>query len=379
MGVFAGIAWINGFTMIGHEVSDQLRGRVFAFVMSSVRIVLLGTIAAGPVLAGAIGSYQVRAGDFRFDVTGPAIVLAVGGLIAFLVSLFIGRQIGGLTSGLTRRIFGRRGVSIWDEQDNHAGVLIAVESADPLARAEYAGRIEQHLDADGWRVIRVHSTQAGVQTGGSGMDSPAQALRASADLADLTTERVRPALQAGAVVVCEGFVDATIVAHRTAGVEEQRFARVAQWAVNGLKADLTVLVDGAPGAADPVLSGSEAPVATTEQPTAADAASDLPPAQAAPAAEVGPPEIAAPPLPDRMPEGSATEGSAVNVADTGDDDETVLPVQAYRDRASYTPERYLLVRPLAEEGGVINPEVVERITSVLRQRSPSLAEPQPAS
>ena len=76
------------------------------------------------------------------------------------------------------------------------------------------------------------------------MDSPAQALRASADLADLTTERVRPALQAGAVVVCEGFVDATIVAHRAAGVEEQRFARVAQWAVNGLKADLTVLVDG---------------------------------------------------------------------------------------------------------------------------------------
>jgi len=57
----------------------------------------------------------------------------------------------------------------------------------------------------------------------------------------------------------------------------------------------------------------------------------------------------------------------------------VLPVQAYRERASYTPERYLLVRPLSEEHGVMNPEVVERITSVLRQRSPSLAEPQPAT
>jgi hypothetical protein len=66
-------------------------------------------------------------------------------------------------------------------------------------------------------------------------------------------------------------------------------------------------------------------------------------------------------------------------ADSGDDDEPVQPVQAYRDRASYTPERYLLVRPLFEENGVLNPEVVERITSVLRQRSPSLAEPQPAS
>ena len=40
---------------------------------------------------------------------------------------------------------------------------------------------------------------------------------------------------------------------------------------------------------------------------------------------------------------------------------------------------WTLVRPLSEEGGVINPEVVERITSVLRQRSPSLAEPEPAA
>ena len=95
MGMFAGIAWINGFTMIGHEVSDQLRGRVFAFVMSSVRIVLLLTIAAGPILAGAIGTYPVTVGDFRFEITGPAIVLAVGGLIAFGVSLSsVGRSVG---------------------------------------------------------------------------------------------------------------------------------------------------------------------------------------------------------------------------------------------------------------------------------------------
>jgi dTMP kinase len=380
MGVFAGIAWINGFTMIGHEVSDQLRGRVFAFVMSSVRIVLLGTIAAGPVLAGAIGSYQVRAGDFRLNVSGPAIVLAVGGLIAFLVSLFIGRQIGGLTSGLTRRIFGRRGVSIWDEQDNHTGVLIAVESADPLARAEYAVRIEQHLDTEGWRVIRVRTSQTEVQPSASGVDSPAQALRASADLADLTTERVRPALQAGAVVVCEGFVDATIVAHRAAGVEEQRFARVAQWAVNGLKADLTVVVDGESGVLDQGVAEDEAPPASPEllpiaegQPVA-DARSN---AEDAPAERVG--QVTAG-LPDRAPMPDADKiVDAVDDADTGDDEEPVQPVQAYRDRASYTPERYLLVRPLSEENGVLNPEVVERVTSVLRQRSPSLAEPQPAS
>jgi hypothetical protein len=88
------------------------------------------------------------------------------------------------------------------------------------------------------------------------------------------------------------------------------------------------------------------------------------------AAEVGPPA-------------AGTGDGAISTADAEDpadeDEEPVLPVQAYRDRASYTPERYLLVRPLSEENGVLNPEVVERVTSVLRQRSPSLAEPQPAS
>jgi len=373
MGAFAGIAWINGFTMIGHEVSDQLRGRVFAFVMSSVRIVLLATIAAGPILAGAIGSYPVTVGDFRFDVTGPAVVLAVGGLIAFSVSLFTGGQIGGLTSQLFKRIFGRRGVSIWDEQDDHAGVLIAVEGADAAAVADYAGHIDEHLRTDGWVTARVQAphgqlSHTSAARPGSSLDSPADALRASADLADLTTVRVRPALQAGAVVVCEGFIDSTIVAYRIAGVEEQRLARVAQWAVNGLKADLTVLVDGEPARADATATASG------EEP-----GSDIPPASAA--EEVSSPgEVAAPEAnPVSFDAGSAVPGAgAIDGALGAEEDDPVDPVQAYRDRASYTPERYLIVRPLSEENGVINPEVVERISSVLRLRSPSLAEPQPA-
>ena len=410
MGVFAGIAWINGFTMIGHEVSDQLRGRVFAFVMSSVRIVLLMTIAAGPVLAGAIGTYPVTVGDFRFDITGPAIVLAVGGLIAWSVSLFTGRQIGGLTSSLFRRVFGRRGVNIWDEQDDHTGVLIAVEGADPAAVAEYAGVLDEHLRSAGWLLVRVRS-DGPPMAGVFGSDSPADALRASADLADLTSERVKPALQGGAVVICEGFIDATVVRYRSAGVEEQRLARVAQWAVNGLKADLTVLVDGvletAGGAGDPSAQSSAqlaapagvgpgVPIAdesdgagTASSPAVADAVpsgpvtgvGNLDPAVPEPNRSTVPTAVGAGSVSPVSP-AEAHPIDAVTAADhpSEDDEEPVLPVQAYRDRASYTPERYLIVRPLAEEKGrEINPEVFERISSVLRQRSPALVEPQPAA
>src|SRR3712207_7121400 len=42
VGLFAGVSWIIGYTLIGFEVEDRLRGRVFAFVISSVRIVQIG-------------------------------------------------------------------------------------------------------------------------------------------------------------------------------------------------------------------------------------------------------------------------------------------------------------------------------------------------
>ncbi len=324
MGVFAGIAWINGFTMIGHEVSDQLRGRVFAFVMSSVRIVLLVTIAAGPVLAGALGSYPVMIGDFSWTIGGPAIVLLVGGLIAILVSLYAGRQIGGLTSGLSRRIFGRRRLNIWDDRDDHAGVLLAVEGADPAAVAEYTASIEDHVRADGWVVRRVSPDPPGLNA--STGDNPADALRDAAALADFTSNQISPALESGAVVISDGFVDATIVRYRTLGLEEERLRRVAEWAVNGIKPDLTVVIE-----ADGVIEPAHA-----ESP---------------------------------RPSGSDPH-----------DEDHVDPAQAYRDRASYTPERYIVVRPLsAHPDHAMAPEIQERIASVLRQRSPARQAPADAA
>ena len=76
--------------------------------------------------------------------------------------------------------------------------------------------------------------------------------------------------------------------------------------------------------------------------------------------------------PVRPVEGSSAAPSAAGAE--ADEDERVDPAQAYRDRASYTPERYLIVRPLSEEQGVINAEVTERIASVLRERSPAMVE-----
>ena len=48
-----GIAWVTGYTLLGLEVDDEVRGRTFAFLQSAARVVLVLVLAAGPGAGGA--------------------------------------------------------------------------------------------------------------------------------------------------------------------------------------------------------------------------------------------------------------------------------------------------------------------------------------
>ena len=379
MGLFAGIAWITGFTMIGHEVSDRLRGRVFAFVMSSVRLTLLGTIAVGPILANSIGIHRVQVGAFRMMLSGPAIVLAVSGVLTIVVALFAGRQVGGLRGALGRRVMrrlvGGRRRDLLDAQEALPGALITVVGPDGEATERYARALTERLHADGWRVRYelagpvalpsgavpaggVPVQRRGIIAAGDAVaawtgavagdaasalvveDTPATALRAMADLADLVDGRLRPALEAGDVVVCRDYVDAAVVRFGAlAGLAEERIIRLAAWATGGLHPDLTLLVD--------TLGDSPNGHRTEGDGTVGD-------------------------------EGAGTGGDGGDGGDGtgGDEDEPVDPRRVYQDLAASAPERYLSVRPL-ETGQQVPAEAVERVSSALRARSPGRREDVP--
>src|SRR6195952_5390939 len=192
MGLFAGIAWINGFTMIGHEVSDALRGRVFGFVMSSVRLTLLATIAAGPVIAGAVGSHLVLIGSFQWRLSGAALVLAAGGLIAILVSGYAARQVGAPGGGFLRLMLRHRRPEDLIDEAEYPGVLLAVEGADAGTVSAYAAAIERHVGGQGFTVVVCDLAEGAGQAGGplpdagpadTGADNQGATLRAAADLA----------------------------------------------------------------------------------------------------------------------------------------------------------------------------------------------------
>lgn len=238
MGLAAGIAWINGFTLIGHEVTDRLRGRVFAFVMSSVRLTLLGTIAAGPILAGAIGWHSVEIGTFTFTMSGPGIVLAVGGLIASLVAIIAAHQVGGLRTGFIQRMLSKR--RLLAEHNDRSGALIVVEGADSAATARMVRLVRAHVAAQGF----VSDEEFGLDAIPLGEVTLAMALRASADMSARLTGHIEPALASGTVMVVSDYIDSLVVYYGVrGGLDEERLFRLGEWLSRGAWPDLTILVE----------------------------------------------------------------------------------------------------------------------------------------
>jgi dTMP kinase len=289
VGLFAGMSWIIGYTLIGLEVEDRLRGRVFSFVVSSVRIVLLLAVAVGPGLAGILGSHEFQIGDLVFSVTGPGLTLLVGSAIALLVSVYATRQVA------PRHRSGARDVLrlLWGNSDilttapQSAGLFLVVEGADRELTRRYtealAGVVRDRgcpvvvtsepSDTDlGRRVGRLlYPPPAAVATHEPGWPAPppqpapgegprveayTAALLAAADRAQHVATVIRPALAARQVVISSHYVDASIAFHGAGqGLDAERILRTSMWATRGLLPDLTVVVDApvteAPADADP--------------------------------------------------------------------------------------------------------------------------------
>ena len=285
VGLFAGVSWIIGYTLIGFEVEDRLRGRVFAFVVSSVRIVLLLAVAAGPGLAGLLGTHDVRLGDLVLTLTGPGLTLLVGGVIALLVSAYATRQVVPARSrtrvrDVLRLLWGRS--DLFSAASSGVGLFVVVEGADRELTHRYTADLAQVLRDHGCPVevtAEPSDTRLGRHVRGllfpaapgsnSGVPQPrpavddtgrpvtahTAALLAAADRAQHVATVIRPALEANRVVVNTHYVDTSIAFHGAGqGLDGDRILRTSLWGTHGLLPDLTVVVDSpvtsAPAGAD---------------------------------------------------------------------------------------------------------------------------------
>ena len=87
VGACAGVAWVSGFTMLGLEVGDEVRGRTFAFVQLLVRITLISILAIAPLIAAALGEHSVHFGSGVLHYNSAEGTLLLGGLFALTIGM----------------------------------------------------------------------------------------------------------------------------------------------------------------------------------------------------------------------------------------------------------------------------------------------------
>ena len=100
LGALSGIAYATGFTIVGLEVDDDTRGRVFAFFQSSIQVILLTVIAVVPLLSYALtrviatlnGTGNVKIGNITYASAGQNAVILLAAVVAFLLGLRAYRQ-----------------------------------------------------------------------------------------------------------------------------------------------------------------------------------------------------------------------------------------------------------------------------------------------
>jgi dTMP kinase len=258
IGAFSGVSWVTGFTMLGMEVSDEIRGRTFAFVQALVRVSLVAVLAISPLIAAAIGEHTFSFGEAILTYNGAAFTMLGGGVIAALVGIISYHQMKD-----------RPGVSFWSDIANAlrgelgsitnptpSGIFIAFEGG------EGSGKSTQAKLLKGWFEEEGHSVTLTREPGGSnlgndlreillanktGVISPrAEALLYAADRAHHVYSVIRPALDRGDVVITDRYFDSSI-AYQGAGrtLSSNEVARISRWATESLYPTLTIILDQA--------------------------------------------------------------------------------------------------------------------------------------
>lgn len=258
LGAAAGVAWVTGYTLLGLEVSDELRGRTFAFVQSAVRVVLIAVMAFAPALAALIGSHTFRfTPAVSLTYNGAALTLLVAAVLAIGIGVVSYRQMddgrsAALVDDLVHAWRGRHVAVPASTSRRCDGFFLVLEGGDGAGKSTQARLVQSWLIDLGHEVVLTHepgSTPAGAEIRqlllhGGDLSARAEALLYAADRAQHVATVVRPALLRGAVVVSDRYSDSSI-AYQGAGrdLEAGEVGRLSRWATQGIVPDLTVLLD----------------------------------------------------------------------------------------------------------------------------------------
>jgi dTMP kinase len=256
LGAFSGITWVTGFTMLGMEVHDEVRGRTFAFVQSLIRVTLVAVLAIAPIIAATIGEHRYEFQNVKLDYNGAQITMLIAGLIAVLIGVISYRQIRdrptvSLWSDVVAALQGELGAITGGQTK---GTFIAFEGGEGTGKSTQSKLLAKWLEQEGETVV-LSREPGGTELGKdlrkillgheTGVISPrAEALLYAADRAHHVFSVIRPGLDRGDVVITDRYFDSS-AAYQGAGrvLNPSEVARISRWATESLYPTLTILID----------------------------------------------------------------------------------------------------------------------------------------
>jgi dTMP kinase len=249
LGAFCGSAWVNGYTLLQENVTDEYRGRTFGALTVLSRFALFLSLTVFPLLAGVIGSHGFTIGERTFDLDGTRIALMVAGLGAILAGVITRR-------GLRRfRVSKPQPLGLVPKLKRapSGGVFVAFEGVEGAGKGTQIRLAKEWLESKGADVL-VTREPGGTNVGetlrqmllahDTGHIEPrTEALLFAASRAQHVATVIRPALAEGKVVICDRYIDSSLAYQGWArGLGEQDVLTLNVWATQGLFPDLVLLL-----------------------------------------------------------------------------------------------------------------------------------------
>ncbi|WP_326827609.1 dTMP kinase [Streptomyces sp. NBC_01751] len=254
-GYAAGVAAYTGHTLVDQETEEVRRARTTEHLQAVVRVLIALGAVGGPLLAAAIGTHRLTAGDFVFAHGGAAFALMlIGALLLPVAAIVLARTDD--RSGVPLRRDLREALRGGEPAVAPAatGFFLVLEGGDGAGKSTQVEALAEWIRAKGHEVVVTRepgATPVGkrlrsilLDVSSAGLSNRAEALLYAADRAEHVDSLVRPALERGAIVISDRYIDSS-VAYQGAGrdLSPTEIARISRWATSGLVPHLTVLLD----------------------------------------------------------------------------------------------------------------------------------------
>ncbi|WP_328329591.1 MULTISPECIES: dTMP kinase [unclassified Streptomyces] len=258
----AGVAANTAHTLIDQETEDSRRTRTTEHLQAVVRVaVALGAIVA-PLVAALIGPHHLGNGSFVFAHGGAAFTLMLVGALLLPVAALVLVKADDRTGVPLRHDLrdALRGGADPVQAPAATGFFLALEGGDGAGKSTQVEALAEWIRAKGHEVVVTRepgATPVGkrlrsilLDVASAGLSNRAEALLYAADRAEHVDSVVLPALERGAIVISDRYIDSS-VAYQGAGRElaPTEIGRINRWATGGLVPHLTVLLDVSPEAA----------------------------------------------------------------------------------------------------------------------------------